>query len=188
MTRQCQTSKAKRSTLAVRPRLPRRFLKTARNDGRVARQRHAESLSLFIKRKGDTPKAGFCHFERSEKSTQMDSSPTAQNDTAHGEPLFKSAQKPSLSKKGNAKSAPPFHQRKGNATPRACRFSQKQSFKTLAARVIHERNLNAKRFFARAKLPFSFYALFLWQAAQKAEQAPKSNQTSKKRNLHTKKG
>ena len=50
-------------------------------------------------------------------------------------------------------------------TPRACRFSQKQSFKTLAARVIHERNLNAKRFFARAKLPFSFYALFLWQAA-----------------------
>ena len=53
----------------------------------------------------------------------------------------------------------------GNATPRACRFSQKQSFKTLAARVIHERNLNAKRFFARAKLPFSFYALFLWQAA-----------------------
>lgn len=53
----------------------------------------------------------------------------------------------------------------GNATPRACRFSQKQSFKTLAARVIHERNLNAKRFFARAKLPFSFYALFLWQVA-----------------------
>ncbi len=52
-----------------------------------------------------------------------------------------------------------------HATPRACRFSQKQSFKTLAARVIHERNLNAKRFFARAKLPFSFYALFLWQAA-----------------------
>ena len=90
------------------PRLPRRFLKTARNDGRVARQRHAKPPPL---RRG----------------------------------LGVGCQR--------------------HATPRACRFSQKQSFKTLAARVIHERNLNAKRFFARAKLPFSFYALFLWQAA-----------------------
>ena len=71
----------------------------------------------------------------------------------------------------------------GNATPRACRFSQKQSFKTLAARVIHERNLNAKRFFARAKLPFSFYALFLWQAAQKAEPSAKPpSQTKRAKN------
>ena len=90
------------------PRLPRRFLKTARNDGQVARQRHAKPPPL---RRG----------------------------------LGVGCQR--------------------HATPRACRFSQKQSFKTLAARVIHERNLNAKRFFARAKLPFSFYALFLWQAA-----------------------
>lgn len=44
----------------------------------------------------DGETAGFCHFERSEKSTQMDSSPTAQNDKAHGALLFKSNAKSPL--------------------------------------------------------------------------------------------
>ncbi len=89
--------------------------------------------------------------------------------TAHR--FLKASQKaePTARRKGNATQSPlPCGGGWGwvvKGTPRACRFSQKQSFKTLAARVIHERNLNAKRFFARAKLPFSFYALFLWQAA-----------------------
>ena len=113
--------KAKKSLAC--PRLPRRFSKTARNDGQGTRQ---------------TPTK--CHFERSEKSTQMDSSPTAQYDTAHGAPLFKS---------------------------RA--FQKRQSQKQKRQRQKHAQKGEQKK------------------QSHKRQAPKKSNQTSKKRNLHTQK-